>query len=66
MMKTFHRIVKTPVHIEDGGEVFDLKVGEEVLTSDVRDVAGVPTVTVFKSHWVPLPVAHFDGAVQFT
>ena len=60
-MKTYHRTVKIPVHIEEDGIVFDLPAGKEILTSEIREENGQPVVTVLSNYWVTLPFAHFEG-----
>lgn len=57
-MQTFYRVVKHPVKIVDGDLVFELKVGENVLTSALNEEK--QTVTVFKSCWVPIPIGYFE------
>lgn len=62
-MKTYYRKVEVAVHIEEDGNVFNLKQGDRVLTSEIREGQnGVPVVTVLSTYWVTLPAAHFSGA----
>lgn len=60
-MKTYYRTVSVPLRIEEEGRVFELKKGQRILTSELREDKGVPVVTVLSTYWVTVPHAHFEG-----
>jgi hypothetical protein len=62
-MKTFNRIcIKDWEVTAENGDHFEVKRGEEVLTSAEKN----GKVIVFKNFWVPVAATHFAAEEVFT
>jgi hypothetical protein len=72
-MQTFNRICVKDYTITDReGTSFSIERGKEYLTSTIHEAPLIGPepfkdhVIVFSSYWVPVPIEHFAGEIEFT